>query len=158
MRTWAPRGQTPVLKAKLSRDHLSIIGGITASGLLTTRILPRAFKGPDVVRFLQQLLQRIPGKIIVIWDGGTIHRSKVVKKFLSDGAAARLHLEQLPSYAPDLNAIELLWAYLKNVLLPNRDFGRLGRLWDELTAAFAKLRKRPELIQSFIRHVAPDLV
>lgn len=99
-----------MLRVKLSRDHLSIIGGIAASGLLTTRILDRPFKGPDVVRFLQQLLQRIPGKIVVIWDGAPIHRSNVIKKFLSEGAATRLHLERLPSYAPELNAIELLWA------------------------------------------------
>jgi hypothetical protein len=27
VRTWAPRGQTPVLRVKLTRDHLSAISG-----------------------------------------------------------------------------------------------------------------------------------
>jgi hypothetical protein len=34
VRTYAPRGQTPVLRAPLTRDHLSIISGITSAGRL----------------------------------------------------------------------------------------------------------------------------
>lgn len=52
----------------------------------------RAFKGPDVVRFLEHALRQIPGKLLIIWDGSPIHRAKVVKEFLADGAAARVQL------------------------------------------------------------------
>jgi transposase len=43
------------------------------------------------------------GKILVIWDGSPIHRSKETQVFLKIGAAKRLYLEPLPCYAPDLN-------------------------------------------------------
>jgi len=106
VRTYAPIGQTPVLHEELSRDHLSAISGITLEGKLLMMEQERAFKGPDVVRFLRHALRRISGKLLVIWDGSPIHRSRAVKNFLSDGAAARLQLEQLPGYAPELNPEE----------------------------------------------------
>ena len=48
-----------------------------------------------MVKFLQHLLRHLPGKLLVLWDGAPIHRSKVVKEFLVQGVAARIHLEQL---------------------------------------------------------------
>jgi hypothetical protein len=32
VRTWVPRGQTPILRVQLTRDHLSSISGITPDG------------------------------------------------------------------------------------------------------------------------------
>ncbi len=66
----------------------------------------RSLRGPDVVRFLQHLLRHIPGKLLVIWDGAPIHRAQVVRDFLAAGGAARIRLEQLPAYAPELNPDE----------------------------------------------------
>ena len=42
----------------------------------------------------------------MVWDGLPVHWGTDVRTFLSGGAAQRLHLEQLPSYAPDLNPDE----------------------------------------------------
>lgn len=66
----------------------------------------KAFRGPDIVRFLKHLLRHISGALLVIWDGLAAHRSQPIKTFLQEGAAKRLHLEQLPGYAPDLNPDE----------------------------------------------------
>jgi len=106
LRTYAPAGQTPVVKEYLSHDHLSAMSGITPEGKFYMTMQERSYKGPDVVKFLQHLLRHIPGKLLVLWDRAPIHRSKVVKEFLAKGAAARIHLEQLPAYAPELNPDE----------------------------------------------------
>jgi transposase len=63
------------------------------------------------VRFLRHLLQHIAGKILVIWDGSPIHRSRIIKAFLAGSAGNRLQVEQLPGYAPDLNPVEYVWRY-----------------------------------------------
>jgi hypothetical protein len=80
--TYAPVGKTPVLKVKLTRDHLSAMGGITPEGRMFMQTQDHSYKGPDVVRFLQLLTREIPGKLLVIWDGAPIHRSQVVKDYL----------------------------------------------------------------------------
>ncbi len=153
MRTWAPRGQTPTLRSKLTRDHLSIISGLTLDGQIYTLTQRAAFDGAGIVRFLKQLLGRIPGQLLVIWDGLPAHRGQAVKDFLASGAAARLQLERLPGYAPDLNPVEDLWRYLKYVELRNCCFPGLGWLADGITRALQRLRHRRSVLAGFIRHV-----
>jgi hypothetical protein len=52
VRTWAPVGQTPVLRVKLTRDHLSAISGITPDGRLCMQVQDHAYSSQDVVRRL----------------------------------------------------------------------------------------------------------
>lgn len=52
VRTYALRGQTPILRVPLTRDHLSAIGGITQTGRLFMQMQERAYKAEDVVRDL----------------------------------------------------------------------------------------------------------
>jgi transposase len=113
VRTWAPRGQTPILRTPLSREHLSVIGALTPTGRLFTRTYEHAIRGPHVVRFLKHLLAHLPGQLMVLWDGASIHRGHVVKDFLTTAAGQRLHLVALPGYAPDLNPAEGVWHLLK---------------------------------------------
>ena len=40
VRTWAPRGQTPLLRVKLTRNHLWAISGITLDGRLFMQVRP----------------------------------------------------------------------------------------------------------------------
>ncbi len=75
VRTYAPRGQPPRLRVPLTREHLSAIGGLTDEGRLLVRMQRCAYRSHTVVRFLKQLLQHLPGKLLVIWDGAAIHRS-----------------------------------------------------------------------------------
>ncbi len=151
VRTYAPRGQTPILQVPLTRDHLAVISGITAQGQLVMQVRRRAFTGGAVVSFLKQVLRQIRGPVLVIWDGAPIHRGKVIKVFLRTEGAARLHLEQLPGYAPDLNPDEGVWNYLKYSELGNVSCHDLDDLHHALCLATARLRRKPEVIRGFIK-------
>jgi transposase len=152
VRTYAPRGQTPVLRVPLTRDHLSVISGITEAGRLFQMVQTAAYTSVDIVRFLRHLLRQIAGKLVVIWDGAPIHRSQVIKDFLASGAAARLHLERLPGYAPDLNPDEGIWQYLKHVELRNRCCRSLADLRNEFRLAIGRLRHKQHAIRGCISH------
>ena len=149
-RTYAPRGQTPILRAPLSYDHRSVMSGVTAAGTLVTRVQDAAFRGPAVVDFLRQLLRQIPGKLLVIWDGAPIHRCRPVKEFLAAGAAARLWLERLPAYAPELNPDEGVWNHRKRVELKNRCCRDRDELRWELGLAIRRLRRRPHILRACV--------
>jgi len=151
VRTYAPIAQTPILHEQLSRDHLSAMSAITPEGKLLMMEQERAFKGPDVVRFLKHALRQIPGKLLVIWDGSPIHRSKVVKEFLKSGGASRLQLERLPGYAPELNPDEGIWKHLKYVELKNVCCRSLCELRRELRKAKERLRHKKHVILGCIR-------
>lgn len=150
-RTYAPCGQTPILRTPLTHDHLSVIGGVTADGRLFTHLQADAYRGPAVVAFLRQLLRQVRGKLLVIWDGAPIHRCRPVKDFLAAGAARRLRLEQLPGYAPELNPAEGVWHLLKRRELKNRCCQDLDELRWELHRAIRRLRRRPHLLTACFR-------
>jgi transposase len=151
VRTYAPVGQTPILHEQLTRDHLSAMSGITPEGKLLMMEQDEAFKGEDVVRFLRHALRRIPGKLLVVWDGSPIHRARVVKDFLASGASNRLRLEQLPGYAPELNPDEGIWKHLKYVELKNICCKSLSELRRELHKAKERLRHKKHVILGCIR-------
>lgn len=151
VRTYAPCGQTPILRTPLTRDHLAAISAITREGQLLVMVQNRAYRSADIVRFLQHLLRHIPGKLLVIWDGAPIHRGQAVKDFLAGGAARRLHLEPLPGYAPDLNPDEGIWQYLKRVELRNLCCTDLPHLRRELRLATMRLRHKRQVIRGCIR-------
>jgi transposase len=146
VRTWAPRRQTPVLRAKLSHDHLAAISGITLAGHLSFQLREHAFKSATVVGFLRVLLRQLPGKLLIIWDGAPMHQGQPIKDFLKRGAAKRLHLERLPGYAPDLNPDEGIWNDLKRVELKNRCCRDLTELQHEVRRATARLRHKRDII------------
>ena len=151
VRTWAPRGQTPVLRVKLTRDHLSAISGITLDGRLFMQVRPASYDAEAVVGFLRVLLRKISGKIVLIWDGSPIHRANALKDFLKRGAAKRLHLEHLPGYAPDLNPAEGIWNYLKRVELGNVCCSDFDHLYREIIRAKERLRHKQAIIISCSR-------
>src|SRR5215218_3814908 len=151
VRTYVPVGKTPVLKEKLTRDHLSAMSAITLEGKLYMMEQERSFKGEDAVRFLKHLMRQIPGKLLVIWDGSPIHRGGAVKDFLSSGASRRLKLEQLPGYAPDLNPDEGIWKHLKCVELKNLCCQSIAELKVELRKAKERLRHKRDVILGCLR-------
>lgn len=149
--TYAPRGETPVLKVPLKWEHLSVIGAITPQGKLFHQVYDHAISKVEVVHFLRHLLRQIEGQLLVIWDGLPAHRSHLVKQFLAEGAAQRLHLVQLPSYAPELNPVEWLWNHLKRVQLGNLGCPDLDELRQALRKAVERVRHRTALISSFFQ-------
>ena len=150
MRTYARTGDTPILRVPCSYAHLSVISGSTPAGKLLMQIHQRSIRGIQVVGFLKHLLRHLAGKLLIIWDGASIHRSNVVKRLLADGGAERIHLERLPSYAPDLNPDEGIWHWLKHVELRNVVCSDLEELRYELRLATGRLRHKPTVIPGCI--------
>src|SRR5262249_12705368 len=83
IRTYAPQGKTPVLRHKQTRDHLSVMGGMTPEGKIYTLARQEPLNGRHSVEFLQHLLRVAGKRLLVIWDGSPIHRRVLVKEFVS---------------------------------------------------------------------------
>jgi len=136
-----------MLREWRTRDHLSAISAISPEGKLYFHGQEGAIDSADVVAFLEHLLREVPGRLVVIWDGAPMHRSHLIKDFLANGAAQRLHLERLPAYAPELNPDEGLWQQLKGVELRNLCCFDLRHLWNELRTAVKRVRRKPRILR-----------
>ena len=147
VRTWAPRGETPVLQYHFHWQTLSAIAGVTVWRFYF-RLYDGTIRKEEVVAFLRHLRRHVRGKLLIIWDRLNQHRSRLVKDYVAKQRGA-IELEYLPAYAPELNPVEYIWGYWKKHELPNlcaKDLGELGAFG---RAALRRMRRRPALVASF---------
>ncbi len=157
-RTWAPRGETPILiHTGGNWKRLSIAGALAFrwDGRRTRFFFhTRAGSYTDaaLIPVLRDLRRHFPGRrVILIWDGLGGHTSRVMAAYLAR-QRAWLTVEPLPGYAPDLNPIEQVWGNVKTRELANVCAPDLAALRPPLRAGFARVRRQPQLAFAFLRH------
>ena len=156
-RTWAPRGETPLLRHRYRRDKISAISAVSVSPQRRRCTLYGQFHlgnitHVEVALFLRLLLRHLRGHIIVLWDGGSIHAGQAVRRLLV--RHSRLHVERFPAYAPEINPDELVWSYLKR-RLANGSPDDIEELMTALVRETPRLRRLPALLRAFV--VGSDL-
>jgi putative transposase len=152
-RTWAPKGQTPVLtgfgrhRQKVSTiAALSVAPGRRRLGLYWKTDPKDYIEAQAVVSFLRGLLRHLKGKVIVVWDGGSNHKGPSVRALLE--RYPRLTVERLPGYAPDLNPVEMIWSYLKSGLMADFVPRHVQHLDRVVRGHLAGLGRAPALIRA----------
>ena len=104
VRTWSPRGETPVLEYNFNWDTLSAVAGITFYSFYF-RLYQGTVKSAEVVDFLQALLRHLSGPLLIVWDRLSAHRSRITRDFMA-GQGQRLWVAYLLGYAPELSPVE----------------------------------------------------
>jgi len=157
-RTYAPRGQTPIVEAFYRKGKVSAISAVTVSPVrkrcnLSFQLLPENTNahGEDTVSFLAGLRRRLQGPLMILWDRSNIHqRCGLVKKYLAKHS--EISTEEFPGYAPDANPDEGVWGWTKYHRLANFAPETLEELRSRINAELSSLSKRGDLLASFIRH------
>lgn len=148
-KTWAPRGETPIVSVTGTKGGLSVTSAISPSGRLLFRLEKEKVNGQLHTEFLQQILDRHQNrKIIIIEDRAPIHRASVVKQFI-EKHKNRIAQYFLPSYSPELNPDEKTWSYLKNKKLKAHQAQTKEQLRLLVLAKMHSIQKRPNIIKSF---------
>ena len=146
-RTWAPRGQTPVLQYHFNWKTLSAMAGVTWWNFYF-RLFPGAIRSPQIIEFLRHLLRHIPRQAADRL-GRPARSSQPRGVGLRTAAARTLWLEFLPAYAPELNPVEYLWSHWKQHELPNFCPTTFGQLSHYARQALRRMRRRPTLVIAF---------
>jgi transposase len=156
-RTWAPRGETPVLTHPFRYwERVSVAAALAfrwdgrrSRLFFQTRTGP--YSAPSLIGFLRQLKRHFRGcRAILLWDGLPAHRSRRMRDYLAQ-QRGWLTVERLPAYAPDLNPAEPLFGNVKGVELANH-CGDLPTLTAALRNGMARLRRRRDLALAFLQH------
>jgi transposase len=159
-RTPAPAGQTPVIEQKAAhREKVSLTAALCISPVkgrlsLRFRTFPKEYvTNVRAAEFLRGLLRQLRGRVIVVWDGGNMHKGPPIRKLLAD--FPRLELRSLPPYAPELNPVEHLWQHLKWVRFVNFAALDLRQLDAAVRRHLHRIKRRPKKLRSFL--AAADL-
>jgi transposase len=155
--TWAPVGQTPVVRDSGKRQAVKMISAISPQGLLRFQVHLGSMNGDRFIEFLKALLRSVDAeKIFLIVDGSSVHKSKKVKSFLEKPEiGSRLELFFLPGYSPELNPDEWVWNNVKNTRLGRVVSHDRDDLKSKAVGALRRLQKIPELVRTFF--LDPDL-
>ncbi len=154
-RTWAPRGQTPILPAWDRHDRLSVISAVTLApqrrrvGLYWS-VQTENVRGPHVVDFLRRVRRALQRKLLLIMDRWNVHRSKIMREYLARHDAC-VQVEWLPAYAPDLNPTEQVWNHTKYSDLANFIPADRDDLQTHVEASIAEQSGQSKLLRSFFQ-------
>ena len=161
-RTWAPRGQTPLVVHPFNWKKLSICSVIAywwngRRCRLFFRVVGGSYNDVKLIEFLEQLThQPSMGRLILLWDGLPSHRSQRMRQYLQQ-QQSRLRIVRLPAYAPDTNPVEGLWANIQGHELANRSVNGLEEMVEGVRSGFTRVRSESWLLQSFLNHAGFSL-
>ena len=156
-RTWAPRGETPVLTHAFNWKHLSVATALAfrwdgRRSRLYFQIRPGSYSGLSLIPVVRALKRHFRGtRVILIWDRLPAHRSRDLGAYLLQ-QRAWLTLEWLPGYAPELNPVEYVWGNLKGQELANLCAVELGETGRAVRTGMARIRRQPHLPFAFLKH------
>ena len=153
MRPWAPKGETPVIQFHFNWTHVSVIAGLTRTHCLF-RLHEGSIRKEEIVAFLKASKVHLKQRLLVIRDGLRAHRSRLVRDDL-DTLEGHIQIAFLPAYAPDLNPVEYLWAWLKRHALANDCPGNLAELQTSARNQLKRAQKRPSIIAAYWQQATP---
>jgi transposase len=154
--TWAPRGQTPVLRHPFNWKRLSLAGALAyepdgSDAHLFFQLRPGAYNDETLIEFLNELNAVEQRAVLLIWDGLPSHRSRR----MTDWIATQRHwlsVEPLPGYAPDLNPIEHVWGNLKSTELANLCSNTIDEVADIADDGLDRIGSNAALCLAFLQH------
>lgn len=115
------------------------------------RITAGAVNSRHIIGYLKELKKyRSKKRLLLVWDGLPVHRSKIVKKFLKS-EHSWLKTTRLPAYAPELNPTEYLWSAMKSKDLCNLVPKGLKYLKRAAYKSKRRIQRRTTLLKGFLK-------
>ncbi len=150
-RSFAPRGQTPVVRPSQRRAGLGLISALTNKGELRWMVLDGAITAPRLIRFLGRLIKDAHSKVFLILDNLPVHRSRAVQGWLGE-RQEQIEVFHLPPYSPELNPDEGLNADLKQAVTRKPPARSKHDLKRTVISHMRRLAKLPDRIRSYFGH------
>jgi transposase len=122
-RAWIKKGEKTVLKIERSDDYQNYLGFLNQKTFQCHVVEIVWGRLTEIIRATGEFIKLYPNKkICIIWDNATCHKGVLMREALAKGGLLeRVHLVNLPPYAPDHNPIEHIWNTVKDKLANNQD-------------------------------------
>jgi transposase len=148
--TWAPQGRTPIVKASGQRHSVNMISAVSSLGELEFMLVQGYTNAHVFKEFLQQLMRGAQKPIILIVDGHSIHKARLVKEYV-ESTNGMLELCYLPPYSPQLNPDEQVWKNIKERVAKQfpKDKYEMRIM---LRKALERLQSLPHVVRGFFAH------
>lgn len=150
-KTWAAKGQTPVVQRPGQRQSISAASAVNSKGAFWFETYQGGLTGELFVQLLKNMMADRDKPVHLVIDGLPAHKKAIVKEFVA-GTEGALTLHFLPGYAPDLNPDELVWSYTKRTGTARSPLRKGDKLKDRVDQQLQSIADDPALVRSFFRH------
>lgn len=152
--TWAPIGQTPIVRGTGDRKSVNMISAISPKGKMHFSFLQGNLNSALFIDYLKNLMHDISGPVFLIVDGYPSHKSRETLEFV-ESTEGQLKLFFLPPYSPELNPDEWVWKNIKRDRVGKMASRSEVEMRNGIEKAVARLQSTADLIMSFF--CDPDL-
>ena len=150
-RSYAPLGQTPVVRVNNKRHGLSVISSVTNKGVMRWKIFDGALNADIFIDFLKRLVRDAKRKVYLIVDNLRVHHSKPVKAWLAQHTD-EIEVFYLPSYSPELNPDEMANADLKQGVTKKAPARTKLQLVKSTISHLRSVQRQPDRIRRYFQH------
>ena len=110
-RQWQPVGEQRPVMVPESNEDFTLYGTLDlTSGATHARAYEKG-RSDYTIQYLESVLEKTTGRVLLIWDQAKWHTSKKVRRWLEKHDRIETHL--LPVRSPETNPMEDLWRELK---------------------------------------------
>ncbi|MEO6320800.1 MAG: IS630 family transposase [Polaromonas sp.] len=150
-KTWAVRGQRPIIERPGQRQSISAASAVSAKGAFWFAIYQGALTGEMFAQLLEKMMHRRKKPVRLVLDGLPAHKNALVKDYVAS-TAGKLTLHFLPGYAPDLNPDELVCSHAKRTGVARSPLKAGERLQCRVHSELQNIANNKALVKSFFRH------
>ena len=115
-KSYAPKGQTPIIKATGKRYTVNIISAISNRGHLQFMLMDKGFNSEVFKTFLQQMVKYSKRKVFFITDNHPAHKTNKLNQWLEEHKD-KIEVFFIPPYSPELNPQEYVNQDLKTNII-----------------------------------------
>jgi transposase len=149
-RSYAPKGQTPVVARSAKRVTRSMISAVSNRGLMRFMLYEGALNADGFIAFLRRLTKDAGQKVVLIVDNLKVHKADKVQAWV-ESHAHEIELFHLPAYAPDHNPTEYLNNDLKQQLRQQPQPGSKEELVGRTRSVLRTVQRSPERVRTYFR-------
>jgi transposase len=149
--TWAPEGQTPVVRSTGARFGLNMISAVSAQGGFRFMTVNTRVTAPVFLSFLKRLMVGMRKPVFLIVDGHPTHKAIMVRKAVA-ATKGKLRLFFLPPYSPELNPDERVWNDLKNNGVGRQTISTPTQLKKAVVGHMRMIQKSPDRVQAYFQN------
>ena len=146
-KSFAPKGQTPVIPRPAARFSQSMISSLTNLGSLRFMVYDGVLNVAILLHFRMRLIKDAKAKIFLILDNLRIHHAKFVTAW-AEANSDKIELFFMPPYAPEHNLDESLDNDLKQAMGRRRTKRTKAALKSGLTSYMRGLQRRPAKVRA----------
>ena len=153
-RSYGLKGQTPVVKTSGQRQKINALSAVNAKGAFWYNVYSGMLTAALFVVMLKDLLKGRKQPILLVVDGLSVHKAKLVAKYVQS-TKGRVELHFLPPSAPDLNPDAFAWSHLKQNGTSKKPLRKNEALRQRVEEDLAAIKKDRSLVRSFF--MAPSV-